>query len=65
MKRRKVCRHYISEIKREILKWELEVAKARQEGYDNGYEEYCLTWINRLKGEIEGIYWSMGVDHNE
>jgi len=65
MKRRKACRWYISEIRREILKWELEVAKARQQGLDNGYEAYCLIIIGRLKGEIEGIYWAMGADHNE
>ena len=63
-KNRKACRCYITDIRREILKWEASLKQARHIGHQ-WYENECLMWINRLRGEIEGIYWCMGVDHNE
>ena len=64
MKRRKVCRWHISEIKREITVWENKLKHARHIG-NSLYEAECLKWLHLLTGEIDGIKWVMYGDEPE
>lgn len=60
---RKACRRYITEIRRDILHWQNWLNIGRRQG-NLALETMANEWINKLKGEIEGIYWAMGVDHD-